>query len=94
MTNNTTQKSVTPAQLRLSIEDISSYAQSSLSEIASIAKLSLLALEQPASPKFTECVANALHVIWAKCEQAENIINNELEEVGFNFQNTELGELA
>ena len=72
-------------RLRSAITDIDAFSQGALSEIASIAKLALLWLEQPASYQDTEVIAHALSAILGKAKDYENLINCEAENVGCNW---------
>jgi hypothetical protein len=72
-------------RLRAVITDIDALCQGAFSEIASVAKLALIWLEQPASHRGAEVIAAALSTIYGKAKDAENLINCEAESVGCNF---------
>lgn len=73
------------ARLRSTIESMDCMAQEALGQIAAIAKLALLAMEQPGRTAIRdEMIAKALEAIWAKAECSEDSINATAEEVGCN----------
>jgi hypothetical protein len=77
----------TPQALRGAVEEIDGLSQSGFGEIAAMASLSLLALEQPATYSNgcgLDDVADMLTAIWGKAKDMENCINATAEGVGCN----------
>ena len=78
--------STTPEDLRTAIEEMDGLAQGGFTEIAAMAKLALLAMEQPNA--YTnggmDHVATMLSAIWGKALDIENCINSTAENVGCN----------
>ena len=76
-------KTYTTEKLCEVIEGIDCLSQQGFSQIGSIARLSLLALESPGrSFGDSEDVASALKAIWSISENIQNSINCESEDVG------------
>lgn len=70
-------------ELRNTVNGMDCLSQEAFSAIATIARLALLALEQPVSnPQERELLAGALEAIWGKAETAQDSINAHAEEVG------------
>lgn len=69
-------------QLRLTIEEITDYANQVLAEIASVARLALLAMETPACQRNTEPLAHAFSVVAGLAADMQNTINCTAEEIG------------
>ena len=80
-------KRITPQDLRNAVEEMDGLAQTGFSEIATMAKLSLLLMEQPSAYKNgggMDQVATMLSAIWGKALDIENCINSSAENVGCN----------
>lgn len=70
-------------QLRTTIEGIDAISQEALGEIAAVARLVLMALEQPGRGVVQdEVIAKAIEAIWNKAQCTEDSINAEAESVG------------
>ncbi len=76
----------TPKQLRNAITQMDGMAQDAFSEIATIAKLALRALEAPETCLDLDGLAVVLSSIRAKALDCENTINCEAEDVGCHYQ--------
>lgn len=77
----------TPEKLRTTITQMDSAAQSAFSEIASMARLALLAMEQPstyANGCGLDAIAHMLTAIKDMADDIQNCINVEAEAVGCN----------
>ena len=72
-------------KLHETIRDMDALAQGGFSEIAAIARLSLIALESPKEVRDPETIAQALHAIWSKALDIENSITATAGEVGCEF---------
>lgn len=78
----------TPDQLRDAITSMDGFAQSAFSQIASMASLALLALEQPsayANGTGMDRIAHVLESIKGMAHDMENCINATAESVGCNY---------
>lgn len=78
----------TPEQLRNAISEMDGLAQSAFSEIASMAALALLAMEQPgtyANGCAMDAIAHVLSAIKSKALDIDNCINATAEGVGCNY---------
>lgn len=78
----------TPEQLRNAISEMDGLAQSAFSEIASMATLALLAMEQPstyANGCAMDAIAHALSAIKSRALDIDNCINSTAEGVGCNY---------
>lgn len=78
----------TPEQLRCAVTDMDALASSAFNEIASMAKLALLAMEQPATYGngcSMDDIAHVLSAIKGKAEDIDNCINSIAEGVGCNY---------
>lgn len=79
----------TPEQLRDAVTDMDAMAQGAFSEIASMASLALLALEQPSTYAHDglrmDRVADMLTAIQGKARDIDNCINATAEGVGCNY---------
>jgi len=82
----TTQSTPTVQQLRSTVEGIDCQAQSALSEIAALCRLSLTALETPHGWQQVDAIASALETIWGKADDAKNSINAQAEGVGCGYE--------
>lgn len=81
-------RKATPEQLCSVIKDMDGLAQSAFSEIASLARLALLAMEQPATygnGGSMDAIARVLSTIKGKAEDIDNCINSMEEGVGCNY---------
>lgn len=77
----------TPEQLRGVITDMDALAQGGFGQIASMARLARLALEQPgtyASASGMDAIAGVLAAIQSKAEDIDNCLNALAEGVGCN----------
>lgn len=77
----------TPEQLRGVITDMDALAQGGFGQIASMARLALLALEQPGtyvSASSMDAIAGVLAAIKSKAEDIDNCINSMAEGAGCN----------
>jgi len=71
--------------LRGALNTIDGLSQDGLSQIATMARLALVALEHPQGHQIPELMFHTLRAIWGKAEDLENCINVEAERVGCNF---------
>ena len=81
----------TPEQLRSVITDMDALAQGGFGQIASMARLALLAMEQPgtyASVSRMDAIAGVLAAIQSKAEDVDNCLNAMAEGVGCNHEDT------
>lgn len=78
----------TPEQLCNVIKEMDGLSQGAFSEIASLARLALLAMEQPATygnEGSLDAIARVLTTIKGKAEDIDNCINTVAEGVGCNY---------
>jgi len=75
-------------RLQRVIQNIEWQAQEAFSEIKAVARLALLALENPRTHQAPELIASALSAIWEKAEIAEDGITTEADSVGCTQVNT------
>lgn len=87
MANETVQATAeaTLKSLRTAINEIDGYSQTGFSEVASIAKLALRALETPGGQQDIDSIAHALSAICARASDFSNLINSTAESVGCNY---------
>lgn len=81
----------TPEQLRIVITDMDALAQGGFGQIASMARLALLALEQPgtySSMSGMDAIAGVLAAIKSKAEDIDNCLNALAEGVGCNHEDS------
>ena len=76
----------TTEQLCSAVNNMDRMAQSAFSEIATIAKLALVSLENPETYTDVEAMATALKAIFERATDTENNINAMAEEVGSNYK--------
>ena len=74
-------------KLRATIYEIDCLAHQGFSEIIAVAKLALLALENPKAYRHPEHIAQAFVVILGRAADFKNTIGSEAENVGGNYQN-------
>lgn len=75
----------TTEKLQSTIREIDGMAQGAFSEIAAIAKLVLVSLEDPISCNDSDTLARAITAIRTKALDAENCINAYAEEIGCQY---------
>ena len=79
----------TPDQLRDAITEMDGLAQSAFGQIASMAQLALLAMEQPSTYRRgaggMDHIAHVLEAITAMARDVENCVNATAESVGCNY---------
>lgn len=72
-------------RLRAAITDMDSLSQHGFSQIASVARLALLAMETPEAARNPDRLADAFELIWTIAEDVQNCINARAEELGCNY---------
>lgn len=72
--------------LQIAITDMDCFSQEGFSKIATIARLTIKALESGACVNPMDDVINVLRVIWSKADDVQNLINCEAEDVGCNYR--------
>lgn len=72
-------------ELQSVITQIDSYSQESFSEIATLARLTIKAIESGTCVNPLDDTLNVLRMIWGKADDIRNLINCEAEGVGCNY---------
>lgn len=72
-------------QLRNAVEEMDCFAGAAFSEIDTIARLALAAMELPRTSQSIDLFASALQAIAARASAAENDVNVVAEQVGCNY---------
>jgi len=76
-------------KLRDTIQLMDNFSQHGFSQIAAIARLTLISMKTPETRRTFDDIAYALELICEKAEHIEDCINGEAESAGCNYINEE-----